>query len=425
MSVPGAPAAPLKRELGVGDATLIGVGSMVGAGVFVAWSPAAAAAGSALLAALVVAAMISYCNATASAQLAAVYPRAGGTYVYAGERLGPTWGFLAGWAFVIGKTASCAVMAQAVARYAVSGPRLLRDVVALAAVALVTGLNYRGVHRTALATRVLLLGTGIVLLVFVVAVWTGHPVASHPPATRTSPYGLLQAAGILFFAFAGYARIATLGEEVRDPGRAIPRAIQAALAIALATYLLVGVTLLHALPAAGIARTASPLRAGLDATGAPQLHWVLTAGAMVASLGALLALMAGIGRTTLAMAREGDLPRALAAVHPRFGVPHRAEVVLGVAVAALVVAVELPAALGLSSFCVLAYYALANASAITQGGAERRWPRWLHVLGVAGWLALALSLPWRSVLAGAAVLLVGLSVRAGIVRRVAKRGVRG
>ncbi|MEP6697256.1 MAG: APC family permease, partial [Pseudonocardiales bacterium] len=348
----------LNRQLGIVDATLIGVGSMVGAGVFVAWSPAAAAAGSALLIALVVAAFIAYCNATASAQLAAVYPRAGGTYVYAGERLGRAWGFVAGWAFVAGKTASCAVMAQAFARYTVPGPRPLRDGLALAAVAGVTCLNYRGITRTALATRILLAGTVAVLLVFAGAIWSAHLPDTHSDATRISAHGLLQAAAILFFAFAGYARIATLGEEVRDPSRSIPRAIQAALAIALAVYLLVALTLLHAVSPADLGRTVSPLRVALDAAGHPQLHWVLALGVALGSLGALLALMAGIGRTTLAMAREGDLPRVLAAVHPRFAVPHRAELVLGVAVAALVLTLHLPAALGLSNFCVLVYYAL-------------------------------------------------------------------
>src|SRR4051812_41522159 len=111
------PGPSLQRRLGVGDAVLIGLGSMIGAGVFAAFAPAARAAGSGLLLALAAAAVVAYCNATSSARLAAQYPASGGTYVYGRERLGPFWGYLAGWSFVVGKTASCAAMALTVGSY--------------------------------------------------------------------------------------------------------------------------------------------------------------------------------------------------------------------------------------------------------------------------------------------------------------------
>jgi APA family basic amino acid/polyamine antiporter len=135
---------------------------------------------------------------------------------------------------------------------------------------------------------------------------------------------------------------------------------------------------------------------------------VVRVGAALASLGALLALMTGIGRTSLAMAREGDLPRWLDAVHPKHRVPHRAEVALAVVVAALVLTTDLRGALGFSSFGVLVYYAIANASAFTQPAAARRWPRVLQVIGVLGCLTLAFALPLASVLAGLGALAVGL-----------------
>src|SRR5437762_11001237 len=131
----------LRRSLGVPDAVVIGLGSMVGAGIFAALSPAAAAAGSGLLIGLAVAAVVAYCNATSSARLAALYPQSGGTYVYGRERLGDFWGYLAGWGFVVGKTASCAAMALTVGYYVAPG---LARAIAVAAVAAVTALNYFG-----------------------------------------------------------------------------------------------------------------------------------------------------------------------------------------------------------------------------------------------------------------------------------------
>src|SRR6476469_7419110 len=201
----------LHRRLGVRDAVVIGLGSMVGAGVFSAFTPAAAAAGSGLLVGLVVAAVVAWCNATASAQLAAQYPTSGGTYVYGRARLGPWWGFVAGWGFVVGKTASCAAMALTVATYAVGGDARATRFLAIAAVVGLTLVNLRGITKTArLATVLVVLTIGILG----VANRTGH--SPFEDWGTSSAYGILQSAGLLFCAFAGYARIATLGEEVRD-----------------------------------------------------------------------------------------------------------------------------------------------------------------------------------------------------------------
>lgn len=410
--------APLARRLGTGDAVVIGLGAMLGAGVFAVWSPAAEAAGVGLLLGLGLAAAVAYCNAVASAQLAAAYPVSGGTYVYGRERLGPWWGFAAGWAFVIGKTASCAAMALTFASYAVDGQRWLERAVAVAAVVAMAGLNYRGVTRTVQLTRVLVACTLVALGVVVVAAISGGELstANLDGWDDVSAYGVLQSAGLLFFAFAGYARIATMGEEVRDPRRTIPRAIPLALGVVVLVYLVVGVTALATVGAPALASSGSPL-ALVAAGGVANVEPVVRVGAALASLGALLALMTGIGRTTLAMARERDLPGWLAAVHPRFGVPHRAEVALAVAVTVLVVTVDLRGALGFSSFGVLLYYAVANASASTQPAEDRRWPRWLNGVGLVGCLVLAASLPPSAVLAGLVVLGVGLLGRAAVRRR--------
>ncbi|MGH3714483.1 MAG: APC family permease [Micromonosporaceae bacterium] len=404
----------LKRRLGTGDAILIGLSSMLGAGVFAAFGPAAQAAGGWLLVGLLLAAVIAYCNAVASAQLAAAYPVSGGTYVYGGERLGDWWGFLAGWGFVIGKTASCAAMALTVAWYAFPGNVWAARGLAVAAVIAVAALNYRGVTRTAAAAKVLVTCALLALATFAVAVWTSGGTEPSGLQLGTAPagaYGVLQSAGLLFFAFAGYARMATMGEEVRDPARTLPRAIPLALGITVVIYAVIGASALLATGPSGLAGSDSPLVTALTAVGREQIAPVVRVGAALASLGALLALLAGIGRTSLAMARGGDLPAWLGAVHPRFAVPHRAEVVVAAAVCLLVLTVDLRGALGFSSFGVLVYYAIANAAAYTQPSGQRRWPRWLNLLGLAGCLVLAATLPWQAVAAGCAMFALGVAAR--------------
>src|SRR5690625_894393 len=306
----------LARRLGTTDAVVIGLGSMIGAGVFSAFSPAAQAAGSALLIGLGIAAVVAYANATASAQLAAQYPTSGGTYVYGRERLGPWLGFLAGWSFLIGKTASCAAMALTFAAYA--APDGWQRPVAVLAVAFLAAVNYRGVTRTARLTRIIVI---VVLLALAVAI-TASIAGGDPQWSRVNPwggpdggwYGTLQSAGLLFFAFAGYARIATMGEEVRDPARTIPRAITWALGIVVVIYATVALTLLATLGPEGTAETAAPLAAAVEGGAWSWAGPAVRVGGAAASLGALLALIAGVGRTSLAMAREDDLPRWLAAI---------------------------------------------------------------------------------------------------------------
>ncbi|OEU96998.1 APC family permease [Streptomyces oceani] len=411
----------LRRRLGVSDAVLLGLGSMLGAGIFAALAPAARAAGSGLLLGLALAAVVAYCNATSSARLAARYPASGGTYVYAGKRLGGFWGYLAGWGFVVGKTASCAAMALTVGSYA--WPGQARWVAVLAVLAL-TGVNYAGVHKSARLTRVIV---AVVLTVLAMVVLVGLTSGAADPARLDLAggagggfRGVLEAAGLLFFAFAGYARIATLGEEVRDPARTIPRAIPLALGIALAVYAAVAVCVLVVLGPGPLAGATAPLSEVARVADAGWLEPVVRAGAAVAALGSLLALILGVSRTTLAMARDRHLPGALAVVDPRHQVPRRAEALVGAVVVLLVLTVDLRGAIGFSSFGVLVYYALANASARTLTRAEGRPPRLVPVVGLLGCLVLACALPLSAVLPGVGVL--GLGAVAYAVGRVRAEG---
>lgn len=405
---------PLARRLTLADAVGIGLGSMIGAGVFAVWAPAIGVARSGILVALAIAAVVAYCNATASAQLAAAHPVAGGTYAYGRAELGPWWGFVAGWSFVIGKIASCAAMAMTFAAYAApDGWQLPVAVLAVAALAVV---NCFGVTRTALLTRILVVCS---LLGLAIAVGFGLgavPTAAPTPLPAATAYGVLQGAGLLFFAFAGYARIATMGEEVVEPARTIPRAIVLALGGAVVVYTAVGVTIVLVLGSDVIGSTA-PLVDVLTAAGASAWAPVIRVAAAAASLGALLALLTGIGRTTLAMAREGDVPRFLAKIDDRHHVPQRAEVTIAIIVIAVVLLADLRGAIGFSSFGVLLYYLIANAAAFRQHGSARRYPRALQVLGALGCLLLVTTLPVLASLVGTAVVIVGVVVRMLRLRR--------
>ncbi|RZS64132.1 amino acid/polyamine/organocation transporter (APC superfamily) [Agromyces ramosus] len=414
----------LARRLGLRDAVVIGLASMIGAGVFAVWGPAAQASGAWLLAGLAIAGFVAFANAGSTGQLAARYPESGGAYRYGRERLGEWPGFLAGWGFVVGKTASCAAMAMTAADYLLPGP--WEKPVAVLAVVALSAVNLRGITRTARAAAIIVVVVlGVLALVLASGVADLVQVGVRSQQEQGVPdagwYGVLQSAGLLFFAFAGYARIATLGEEVRDPARTIPRAIAIALGVVVAVYGALAVVLLLVLgPAYLAAGVDAPLADLVAVSGWAWAVPVVQVGAGLAALGALLALIAGIGRTALAMARDRELPAPLAAVHPRFGVPHVAEIAVAVAVVVLVLVADLRGAIGFSSFGVLVYYLVANASALTQPSTERRVPRWLSAAGAIGCLVLVATLPVESVLAGLAVFAVGAvyrSVRLAVARR--------
>lgn len=419
---------------------------MIGAGVFAVFQPAAQTAGVGLLVGLVIAAVVAFCNAHSSARLAAQYPSAGGTYVYGRELLGPWWGFAAGWSFVVGKTASSAAMAMTFAAYAVPSP--WSRLAAVAVVVVLVTVNLFGITRTAFLTRLIVVPV-LALLAVVVASgvlggatsgafvpeslqsWFGAGAEWRHSGTNTGSQGgpsgdafaVLQSAGLLFFAFAGYARIATLGEEVRDPARTIPRAIGIAFAVVVVVYAAVGVTALGALGASGLAASDNPLVDVVTANGWAWASPLVRIGAALASLGALLALITGIGRTSFAMAREGDLPRWFSAVHARYSTPYRAEIAVGVVVVVLVLIADLRGVIAFSSFGVLLYYFVANVAAFRQrreftGKRARTLGRAVSVVGAIGCAVLVVTLPLPAVVTGAAVVLTGFALRAARRARV-------
>lgn len=412
----------LRRHLGIGGATVVGLAAMIGAGVFYVWAPAAAAAGSGLLVGLVLAGLIASLNALSSAQLAMSHPVSGGAYAFGRATLGPWWGFSAGWLFLAGKTASAGAIALILGGYL--WPEQAR-LVAVLAILVLGSVNLAGIRSTARLSAVvvfLVLG-GLFTLVLVVGAGLAGgtlPVAFDSGTLFEGGWaGILQSAGLLFFAFAGYARMATLGEEVRDPRRTLPRAIVTALALTLVVYGVIGLLCVLVLGPAALAASASPL-ADL-AGGAEPWTGIARVLAAIACLGSLAGILAGLSRTGLAMAREGDLPGALGRISPARRSPVTAEVTIGL-VAVLGVLLLDPAQLvGFSACAVLVYYAIAHLAALRQPPEERWLPRWVQYAGAAGCLILAVNLPWPGVLAAFAWLGLGLAGRAVRLARAARR----
>lgn len=395
-------------------AAAIGVASMLGAGIFFVWAPATAAAGSAVLIALPLAAVIAVLNATSTIRLAMRHPVSGGAYAYGRAELGPLPGFVAGVLFLLGKTASVAAIGLIAGGYLWPGAE---RVVAAGLIVVLAAINATGVRATALVSAI---AAGLVVAALVVVLGIGAasagPLATIPPPVPG--WGVLTATGLIFFAFAGYARIATLGEEVRDPVRILPRA--AALSIAL-VLVLSAATLLVLMSVLGpdrLAQSASPVAelvgdgSGGDGSGMAAL---VRAAAALACIGSLAGVLAGLSRTGLAMARDHELPAVLARLS-RTSTPVVSDAVTGVVALAAVLLLSPAQVVGVSACAVLGYYAVAHLAAL-RAGPSLGVPRGIPIAGLAGCLAVAFATPWPALVGVTAAVLVAVGVRALVQAR--------
>jgi len=402
----------VQRRLGTADATVLGLAAMLGTGVFAVWAPAAAAAGPLLLLAVLLAAIVAACNAASTADLALAHPGSGGGYGYGRERLGPGAGRLAGVAFLVGKTSSAAAAAGVFGAYVLPSQPLPAAVLVIVAA---TVLNVAGVRWTARGAYALVGGMLAVLLVVVVIGLLGPDPADvstlAAPDAEAVPgpgggLGVLTAAALVFFAFDGYARVAMLGEDVREPRRTIRRAVALALGITLLTYLLVAAALVVGLGTDRLATEATPLVTVVDAAETSALGVLVRAGAAVAAGSALLSVLVAASRTALAMARRGDLPGGLAVVTSR-GTPCRADLAGGLVAIGIAAMAGPVAAIALSACSLLVHYAVVNTAALRLAPDERTWSRFTSVLGLLLCVGFAVLLPTRQVLITVGALAVG------------------
>ena len=388
---------------------------MLGAGIFFVWAPAAADAGAGILIALPLAGVVAALNALSTTRLAMAHPVSGGAYAYGRAELGAVPGFVAGTLFLVGKTASVAAIAS------IAGAYLWHEFdrpVAVAAVAALAIVNATGIRSTAVVSTVV--AALVVAVLVTVLILTRVQGIGMPPRTAVvvsgGALGVLQAAALIFFTFAGYARIATLGEEVRDPGRTLPRAVIAALAIVLILSAATAAVLLLRLGAAGLSASSSPLA---DAVG-PSAGTVIRITAAVACLGSLLSVLAGLSRTSMAMARDGELPGRLAGISERTATPVVAELAVAVVGIAAVLLLDPARLVGVSACAVLGYYGVAHLAAIARARRLGSAPPVLAALGLLGCAALALSTPWQAIAGVAALVLLALGIRA-LARTITRR----
>ncbi|MDA9796777.1 APC family permease [Aquiluna sp.] len=388
------------------DAVFIGLAAMLGAGVFVVFGPASELAGSLLLVSILLAALVAYLNAASIAQLAAVVTRSGGAYAYGRHYLGNAWGFLAGMSFLVGKIGSAAAIALVFATYLTPGFEILTAVLAVVVMA---AINIAGINRTASGSKVLATITLSFLTVLILAGLVVEP--AEGTMTAGGFPGVLTAASLFFFAFAGYARVATLGGEVRDSEKSVPSAIRISLAIVLVTYLALALVLMLKL-GRSFAGSLTPI-ADLAGVALGIEGSVVAVFAAVATLGSLLALLAGMSRTASEMASDAELPKVLSK-KLKNGSPVLAEVIISLLVILLVVSGSILLTIGLSSFAILSYYAIANLAAYRQPRSETQRAKWLNLVGLGLCVLLGLSVPFGGLLVGATVLTVALILRWGL-----------
>ena len=401
---------PASPKLSLFGASALGVASMLGAGVFVVFAPAAELAGSYLFLAIAIAGVVASLNARSMRQLSKVFPRAGGAYAFGKEYLSSNWGFLAGIAFILGKVGSVAAIALAAASYIYPEAKVE---VAFASLALMTGINLLGINRT--ATGALLLSVPTVALLLLVGI-SGFQVAEVESQGQSSIEGVLPAAALIFFAFAGYARVATLGPEVKNPSENIPKAITLSLVFVIAIYFLVANAL-----QAQLGRALQFSIAPIQDFAAIALPWLpaqlVMLVAATACLGSLLSLLAGISRTAEAMAKDREIPRFIGLRSKRFDSPWVADLlILGIATA-LLVSGDITWTIGISSFAVLVYYAIANLAAFRQLPSKQPAGRLLALLGAALCLAVGFFVPVESLLVATVTLAVAMGLRAGLIMR--------
>jgi APA family basic amino acid/polyamine antiporter len=419
---------PLRREVGLGGAIALGLGAVLGTGVFVSLGIAAGIAGPALVPAVALAALVATANGLSSAQLAAAHPVSGGTYAYGRALLHPAAGFAAGWTFLAAKSASAATAALGSAGYALHAAGFeqalwARVALALLLVGATTALVAGGVRRSNLANAVLVAIVLAALGAFVVggAVTAGTERLATALDPRTwfgaevGPVAVLHATALLFVAYTGYGRVATLGEEVVAPARTIPRAIVATLAATLGIYLAVAAVAVAVVGPDGLAaatRTAAaPLEVVARGFVLPEIAWIVAFGAITAMGGVLLNLLLGLSRVLFAMARDRELPTFFAAVDGG-GSPRRAVWAVGGGVAALVLLGDLELTWSFSAFSVLLYYGLTNLAALRLPDGARRFPGAIAAFGLLACVGLAAFVPWPVALAGIALLGAGFVLRA-------------
>lgn len=409
---------PLKRSLGLGGAILLGLGSILGTGVFASLGLAVGSASHWAILALGIAAILAAFNALSSAQLAANHPVSGGTYAYGYRYLNPQIGFVAGTAFLLAKSASAAAAAIGLVAYTAQWlglSDLPTNLFASAIILLMTALVASGLRRANLVNA-LLVGVTLIALMSLGFLSLQAPAAAQAlePWQPLKPRSLLEASALLFVAFTGYGRIATLGEEVTAPRRTIPRAIIATLLVSTSLYALTLIAALWTLGpdlmAEATRATAAPLQTVAAHLQSRWLTPLIALAATAAMAGVLLNLILGLSRVAFAMGRKHDLPSKLGQVG-RSGEPLFAIWAVGIFIALIAFFGGLATVWSFSAFTVLIYYAITNLAALQLSAKDRLYPQAISMVGLVVCLGLAVWIDPPVLLTGSALLTSALILR--------------
>lgn len=402
----------LKRDIGLLSAVAIGIGAVVGAGIFAVTGVAAGIAGPGFLVGLVIAGIAATCNGLSSAQLAAVYPKSGGTYEYGYEVLNPFLGFSAGWMFLASKLSAGGVVALGFGSYFNKlVPTVPAEAAAITAAVLLTAANLFGIKKAGSLNLVIVFISVTSLLIIIIAAFTQFKASNLTPFAPNGFAGIAESAALLFFAYTGYARITTLGEEVKDPRKTIPKAVVLTLGLSVILYAAIGFSAVGAVGAMGLASSSSPLETAVTNSGIPGISIIVGAGASAAMLGVMLSQILGISRMMFAMSRKGDLPKILSKIHPSSKVPHMGIILSGIIIVMLVIVGEFKFIISAASFTILLYYSITNIAALKMKRNEKLYGNIIPVIGLIFCLSLACFLNWKVIVSGILLLAFGHLLR--------------
>ncbi len=404
----------LKRTLNLFDAISIGIGAIVGAGIFVVVGVAIGYAGPAIVISIIIAAIVASFTAFSFAELGSAIPRQGGVYAFAYEIASPSAGFVVGYLWLFGQTVAGAAISLGFAGYFVAVfPSLSLKVVAVSIVLGLTALNLVGIKRSAMVNNALVLTKIAIICLFILFGIPRVELVNYSPFAPNGFIGILQGAGFMFFAFLGFGRIAMLGEEVKKPNRTVPLSILLSFATSAVIYAFAGFTATGLLDYRLLAQSNSPLADAAGAIGTPLLAEVVSLGALFATISVLLTALIGLSRVSFAMARNGQLPKSIARIHPRLGTPYASILITGILMAILTLIFDLRQTAAITSFSILSTHVVLNYCAIR---VRKKIPDvkafkaplhpLLPMLGMISCLVLLLSLPLESWLVSSAVIAV-------------------
>ena len=379
-----------KRTLTLRNSIFLGLSSMIGAGLFVNIAPAAIVSSYSLLFGLLIASVLAFSNASSSAQLARLYPETGGTYLYARKVLGNTSSLVAGIAFIIGKIISSIAIALTFGHYLYPSSH---KVAGIALVLIVGTVSYFGASKTASVAKWFVYSVLGILMFYIFSVVSSENFTFIIPITKgLTMQSLLLSSSIWFFAFTGYSRLATFGEEVSNPEIIIPKAILTGLGITVTIYFLTTYATLGIVDPAIIQNSLTPLKVAFDISRFSNFSFLITIASTIATASVLLALIPGISRVVVAMSRDGYLPNKLNSIHKKHNSAHVADIIISTIVVIGILTLNVIDSIKISSFFILLYYSLTNFSIIKLPKKQRLYSVFIAYFGLFGCLILAFSL---------------------------------